>query len=135
MKNTNRCSHRTKGNETMENYNEKIAIILKKAGVTPAKHGWKYITEAVKMAVEDADVPTMNIYFDIARKFNTTKGGVERAIRHSIECAFNNMPSDIKSAIFGYTVSYNSGKVTNREFITTLAELITTEPNNPIWSM
>jgi two-component system response regulator (stage 0 sporulation protein A) len=119
----------------MENYNEKIAILLKKAGVTPANRGWKYITEAVKMAVEDADVPMMNLYFDIARKFNTTKAGVERAIRHSIDCAFNNMPPDIQSAIFGYTVPDNNGKVTNREFITTLAELITTEPNNPIWSM
>jgi hypothetical protein len=45
------------------------------------------------------------------------------------------MPPDIQSAIFGYTVPDNNGKVTNREFITTLAELITTEPNNPIWSM
>ena len=119
----------------MENYNEKIAILLKKAGVTPAKRGWKYIAEAVKMAVEDADVPMMNLYFDIARKFNTTEAGVERAIRHSINCAFSNMPSDIQSAIFGYTVPCNNGNVTNREFIATLAELITTEPNNPIWSM
>lgn len=118
----------------MKDYNERIAILLKKAGVTPGKLGWKYITEAVKIVVEDADILMMNLYYDIAKKFNTTVSGVERAIRVSIDCAFNNMPPNVQSVIFGYTVS-NAGKATNREFITTLAELLITEPNNPIWTM
>lgn len=122
----------------MENYNEKIAILLKKMGVSPALLGYKYITEALKMALEDDTVlysVTKRLYPTIAKKFNTTTSRTERAIRHSIERAFDNMPTDIQTAVFGNTVSYNKGKATNTEFIATLAELITTESNNPIWNM
>lgn len=121
----------------MENYNEKIAIILKKVGVTPANRGWKFLTEAVQMVVDDNDVIdgiTKRLYPSIAKKFKTTSGGVERAIRCSVLKAFDNMPTDMIYAIFGNTVS-SRGKATNSEFITTLAEIVTSEPNNPIWSM
>lgn len=122
----------------MENYNEKIAMLLKKVGVTPAHLGWEYITEAVKMVIEDKGMRYCNItrlYSVIARKHFVTAGSVERAIRHAIEGAFDKMPTDIRNAIFGNAVSRHTGKATNGEFITTLAEIITTEPNNPIWSM
>lgn len=122
----------------MENNNEKIAILLKKVGVTPANRGWKYLTEAVKMVVEDNDVVdgiTKRLYPDVAKKCKTTAHAVERAIRCSVLKAFDNMPADMVYAIFGNTVSRKDGKATNSEFITTLAELVTTEPHNPIWSM
>lgn len=120
----------------MENYKEKIAILLKKMGVSPALLGYKYLAEALKIAIEDdtvLDGITKVLYPTIAKKFNATVPRVERAIRHSIQCAFDNMPTDIQTAVFGNTVSHN--KATNSEFIATLAMLITTEPNNPIWSM
>lgn len=121
----------------MENYNEKIAILLKKVGVTPANRGWKFLKEAVEMVVEDNDVIdgiTKRLYPDIAKKFGTTSHAVERIIRYSVNKSFDNMPMDMIYTIFGNTVPRNS-KATNSEFITTLAELVTSEPNNPIWSM
>lgn len=126
-----------KGNK-MENYNEKIAILLKKVGVTPANRGWKYLTEAVKMVVEDNDVVdgiTKRLYPDVAKKCKTTAHAVERAIRCSILKAFDNMPTDMIYAVFGNSLSDEYRTATNSEFITTLAEIVTTEPNNPIWSM
>ena len=122
----------------MENYNEKIAILIKKMGVPPSLRGYKYVTEAVKMVLEDdtaIDGITKRVYPDIARKFNTTASGVERAIRHAIDRSFDNMPVDMISAVFGNTLSYANSKATNSEFIATLSELITSEPSNPIWSM
>jgi two-component system response regulator (stage 0 sporulation protein A) len=121
----------------MENYNEKIAILLKKVGVTPANQGWKYLTEAVKMVLEDdtvIDGITKRLYPEIAEKFKTTSSAVERGIRCSINRAFYNMPSKMVKYIFGNTLNKN-GTATNGEFIATLAELVTFEPNNPIWSM
>ena len=121
----------------MENYNEKIAILLKKVGVTPANIGWKYLTEAVQMEVEDEKViygMTKCLYPGIAKKYKTTSEAVERGIRYSINRAFYYMPGKMVKCIFGNTLTKN-GTATNGEFIATLAELVTSEPNNPIWSM
>lgn len=121
----------------MENYDEKIAILLKKTGVTPANCGWKYLTEAIKMVVDDADVIdgiTKRLYPDVAKKFKTTASAVERAIRNSVLKAFDNMPTYMIYVIFGNTLTKRD-TATNSEFIATLAELVTSEPNNPIWSM
>lgn len=86
----------------MENYNEKIATLLKKVGISPALLGYKYAKEAVKMVLEDdtvLDYVTKLLYPDIAKKFNSTASRVERAIRHSIERAFDNMTTDMITAI------------------------------------
>lgn len=117
--------------------NEKIAIILKKVGVSPSNLGWKYLTEAIKMVIDDADVIdgiTRRLYPAIAKKYNSNSRAVERAIRHFVRKAFKNMPSETRFFIFGNTVS-STRFATNSEFITTLAEIVTSEPNNPIWTM
>ena len=117
--------------------NEKIAILLKKVGVTPANLGWKYLTEAITMVVNNGDLAdgiTTHLLPEVADKFDSNFRAVERAIRCAIIKAFKNMPSDVKHFIFGNTVS-KTGFATNSEFITTLAELVTSEPNNPIWTM
>lgn len=122
----------------MDNYNEKIAILLKKVGASPANRGWRYIKEAVEMVVADfsmVDGITKRIYPDIAKKFKTSAPAVERAIRYSVDQAFENMTTDMIYSVFGNTLSRRNGKATNSEFITTIAELVTSEPNNPIWSM
>ena len=122
----------------MENYNEKVAILIKKVGISPALLGYKYITEAVNMVVDDdtvLDGITKRLYPDIAKKFKTTAVRVERMIRYAVDSSFQNMPVDMIKAIFSNTISPKTGKPTNSEFIATLAEVATSEPNNPIWSM
>ena len=118
----------------MEN-REKIAVLLKEVGVSPANLGWKYLTEAIEMVLVDAtalDGLTRVLYPAIAKKYNSTSSRVERALRYGVESAFLNMPEDVKHEIFGNTTRL-LGKATSGEFIGTLAELITTEPNHPIW--
>ena len=119
----------------MEN-NEKIAVLLKVVGISPANLGWKYLTEAITMVLADPtalDRVTKTIYYEVGKRFNTTPISVERAIRFAIVAAFDNMPEDVKYEIFGNTTR-RDGKVTNSEFIGTLAEVIALEPNNPIWT-
>jgi two-component system response regulator (stage 0 sporulation protein A) len=118
----------------MEN-NEKISVLLKVVGVSPANYGWRYIRDGVNIVLEDAEAInyiTKRLYPNIARKYGVTAQSVERAIRYSIVDAFNIMPKDVAHNIFRNTIREN-GKVTNSEFISTLAELIKSEPNNPIW--
>lgn len=120
----------------MENTNEKIAILLRMVGISPALLGYKYISAATKLVLADPsfiDNITSRLYPHIAKEYGTTSSRVERAIRHGVETAFLNMPNRVKSAIFGNTIV--NGKVTNSSFIATFAEVITTEPNNPIWKL
>lgn len=113
---------------------EKIAALLKVAGVSPANLGWKYLTDAITMSIKDRSVLdgiTKVLYPAIGEKYGCTRTSVERSIRHAVNNAFNNIPDDVKYEIFGNTA--NHGVVSNSEFIGTLAELIIDEPNNPIW--
>lgn len=82
---------------------------------------------AVMMAVEDMKVVgsvTKLLYPEIARRYNTTNGKVERAIRNAIEiswergnrCTFENM--------FGYCMESGQGRPTNSEYIAAIADTI-----------
>ena len=122
----------------MENRNEKIAILIKKMGVSPAILGYKYINEALKMALDDntiLDAITKRLYPDIAKKFGTNPNAVERMIRRACEKSYENMPLAMRDAIFSNTVCGYRGKPTNSEFLATLVEIMTSEPHNPIWTM
>ena len=63
----------------------------------------------------------------VAKKFKTTSSRVERAIRHSIEVAWNRGNVDTISQIFSYTISYNKSKPTNSEFIAMIADKLRLE--------
>ena len=65
---------------------------------------------------------TKVLYPNIARRYKTTASRVERAIRHSIEVAWNRGNVDAISQIFSYTISYNKSKPTNSEFIAMISD-------------
>lgn len=103
----------------------KVSRLLLKCGVEPHLLGYDYLGEAIEMVLEDKDAirqVTKIIYPRIARKYSTLPGRVERAIRHAVERAFFNMSAETIYEIFGNTMSYDSGKVTNSHFIAAVAE-------------
>lgn len=113
-------------------------VLLKKLGVNPAIKGWTYLNEAIQMSVDDPTVMeqvTKRMYPAIAKKCGTTPMRVERAIRHAVEQSCFVAPTEVLSAVFGNSIDPRRGKATNSQFIATLVNLITTEPDNPIWSM
>lgn len=113
-------------------------VLLKKLGVNPAIKGWTYLNEAIQMSVDDPTVMenvTKVMYFTVAKKCGTTPARVERAIRHAVEQAFFIAPTEAIAAVFGNSIDPRRGKATNSQFIATLANVILTEPDNPIWSM
>lgn len=109
-----------------------IALIntLRFVGVRPDLKGWDYLKEAVKLVMEDRDklhAMTKELYPTVAKTFKTTSSRVERAMRHAIEVAFSNMPAKVVDKVFGNTVSYETGKATNSQFIASIVEYLKTE--------
>lgn len=103
------------------------AKLLKKTGVPNHIKGYEYLGEAIELVCKDREqihLITKSLYPSIAKKFKTTPSRVERAIRHSIETAFNNLDANTIYDLFGNTVNWNSGRVTNSHFIAALSDLI-----------
>lgn len=104
---------------------EKISNIFISIGIPASIKGYGYLREGVKMAVENPSIInniTKELYPKIAEKFDTTPSKVERAIRHSIEVAFNKGRIDAINSIFGVRVYIGTEKPTNSEFIALLAD-------------
>ena len=102
-----------------------ITEILHEIGVPAHIKGYMYLREAITMVYTNIEILgsiTKVLYPVIAKKFKTTSSRVERAIRHSIEVAWNRGNVDTISSIFSYTISYNKSKPTNSEFIAMIAD-------------
>lgn len=102
-----------------------ITKIIHEIGVPAHIKGYNYIREAILMSIRDKEMInsiTKILYPEISKKYQTTSSRVERAIRHSIEVAWNRGNPDIIEEYFGYTVSDGKGKPTNSEFIALIAD-------------
>ena len=95
--------------------------------------GHPYMVEAILLVVEDRkyiDSVTFGLYPQVAAKFDTTAGRVERALRHLVEVTFNRGDWSILQRYFGNTVSADKGKPTNSEFIARIANIVKQELRN-----
>lgn len=104
-----------------------ISDTLIDVGVNPGLLGYDYLKIGVDMVCNDRDYlrnMTRRLYPEIAQQVGSTPSRVERAIRHAIEGAFNNMANDTYKRYFGNVVNLNSGKVTNTTFIAVIVERI-----------
>lgn len=104
-----------------------IVAFMKEVGVPAKLLGHNYLVCAVKLVVQDRTYTkqlTDRLYQDVAARCNTTDKRAERAMRHAIEVAFDRCDFDILRNIFGNTISYTRGKLTNGEFITASADEI-----------
>jgi two-component system response regulator (stage 0 sporulation protein A) len=107
-----------------------VTEIMRKIGIPPNIRGYKYIRNAVMMAVKDFEILnsiTKQLYPAIAKGHNTTPNRVERAMRHAIEVTWSRGQLDAIDSIFGYTVNINKGKPTNSEFIAMMADKLRLE--------
>lgn len=69
-----------------------VTEIMRKIGIPIKMVGYKYLKEAITVAVDDPDSlmsVTKNIYPQVATKFGTSAGNVERNIRYVIESAWS----------------------------------------------
>lgn len=102
-----------------------VTNIIHEVGVPAHIKGYQFVRSAIIMAVENMEVInsiTKLLYPEIAKKYKTTPSRVERAIRHSIEVAWNRGKSETMNELFGYTIASGKGKPTNSEFIAMIAD-------------
>lgn len=102
-----------------------VASLIHEIGIPAHIKGYRYLREAICMLMErDGTVGgiTKELYPAIARNHQTTPPRVERAIRHAIEVAWNRGNLEALSNLFGHTISRDSGKPTNSEFIAMVVE-------------
>ncbi len=112
------------------NLDQEITSLLHEIGVPAHIKGYMYLRESITMVYKNIDILgsiTKVLYPMVAKKYKTTSSRVERAIRHSIEVAWNRGNTDAISAIFSYTISYNKSKPTNSEFIAMIADKLRLE--------
>lgn len=102
-----------------------VTKIIHEVGVPAHIKGYQFIRSAILMAIENIEIInhiTKQLYPDLAKMYKTTPSRVERAIRHSIEVAWNRGRTETMEKLFGYTVSSDKGKPTNSEFIAMIAD-------------
>lgn len=104
-----------------------IREMLLELGAPDHLLGHDYVVEAILLVVEDRTYIsniTFGLYPQIAARFDTTAGRVERAIRHLIEVTWTRGDIDILGKYFGNTISLDKGKPTNGEFIARLSNVV-----------
>lgn len=115
------------------NLEARVTEIIHEIGVPAHIKGYKYLREAIIMAINDTEVinaVTKVLYPAVANRFATTPSRVERAIRHAIEVAWDRGDIETLQRFFGYTVSNIKGKPTNSEFIALIADKLQLQLKN-----
>lgn len=102
-----------------------ISSLIRDIGIPAHIKGYSYVRDAITLVLEDTDILsaiTKELYPTVARMHNTTATRVERAIRHSIEVAWQRGNLSTINSIFGTIVNDSKGKPTNSEFIAVISE-------------
>ena len=103
---------------------EEVYAALQELGIPSSLSGHSRAAYAICRVFEDPnliDYVTGVLYPQVAKACHTTPSRVERAIRHAIEVAWNRGDMDVIREYFGNTISSNTGKPTNSEFISQVA--------------
>lgn len=92
-------------------------------GITPNLSGYRFLSTAISMVIDNPDLITAQItktlYPDIAKLHKSTSLRVERAIRHAIEVACTRGSAFDVLGVRGDT---DKSKLTNSVFIAVCAE-------------
>jgi len=107
-----------------------VTDVIREIGIPAHIKGYQYLREAITMIVADNNFlgsVTKELYPTVAQKYSTTPSRVERAIRHSIEVAWNRGNIDLINQLFGCTVNKDKGKPTNSEFMAMIADKLRME--------
>lgn len=109
------------------NAEQMISEMMLDMGIPAHLKGYHYMRTAVLLAVEDMKVVgsvTKLLYPEIAKRYNTTDGKVERAIRNAIEISWERGNRQTFEKLFGYCMESGQGRPTNSEYIAAIADAV-----------
>lgn len=108
-----------------------IRTELFKLGVPEHLKGYEYLVESIAIVVCDRAALykiTQCVYPEVAQDYTVTSASVERAIRTAIEATFGNGENIAAlSTYFGKAYNARKAKVTNKAFVTRVANKIRTD--------
>ncbi|MBR1753120.1 MAG: sporulation initiation factor Spo0A C-terminal domain-containing protein [Ruminococcus sp.] len=110
-----------------------ITDILSGFCLTPKYSGYRYIRDAIKLAVTAQDVTlsiSKTIYPEIAKLNGTTASAVEMGIRTALHRCIPKSDDEKKLAYFGSYALKRDWSPTNREFIYVIADKLSCEFRN-----
>lgn len=120
--------------EKTSNKAERLATqMLLDMGVPAHLKGYRYVRTAVIMVEEDMSVVgsvTKLLYPELAKRYNTTDGKIERAIRNAIEVSWVRGNRNTFERLFGYCAESGQGRPTNSEYIAAVADAVRIQLNN-----
>ena len=109
------------------NVEQIISEMMLDMGIPVHLKGYHYMRTAVLLSVEDMKVVgsvTKLLYPEIAKRYNTTDGKVERAIRNAIEISWERGNRQTFEELFGYCKESGQGRPTNSEYIAAIADTV-----------
>ena len=106
-----------------------LTNILHELGFAPGTKGYAYLKDSIMMSYHDSSLIeegiTHKLYPEVAKKYQTTYGGVERVIRNAIEKAWTKRGNTrFQDELFGHTISAETGRPSNLTFIATIVNYL-----------
>ncbi len=117
----------TEGVDNVDNEEDVVNNLLNEFGIPRNLDGRAYIETAVNLrmsGIVKKEDGVLYLYQKTARKHETTRTRVERAIRYAVEHAFDCGNVEIIERYFGHALSAKTGKATNKQFIETVVAVI-----------
>lgn len=118
--------------ETYNNLDVIITEELHRFGIPVYAKGYRYVREAIRLTVENPEMLnyiTKVLYPAVAKTFQTTPVNVERAIRNSIQIAWDRGGFEGNKYCFGIAMQKKKVKPKNSEFIAIIADDIRLKRN------
>jgi two-component system response regulator (stage 0 sporulation protein A) len=109
---------------------ERLANIFITAGIPLHVKGYRFLREAVKLAIRNPNVInniTKQLYPAVAAMFDTSPSKVERAIRHAIEVAWARGKIENINSVYGIKIFGKGDKPTNGELIALISDKLIIE--------
>lgn len=104
-----------------------IRQILLDLGAPDHLIGHEYVVYGVQLMAQDRMYIhniSFGLYPQVAAKFDTTAGRVERAVRNLIDVTWSRGEWEVLHSYFGNTIHEDRGKPTNGEFLARLANVV-----------
>ena len=107
---------------------ERLSALFTRFGIPAYQKGYCFLRTALVRVIEERQSikqgDVTKLYEEVADEYGVSMSSVEKAMRHSIETAFERGNLEELDKVFGNIIDCSKGKTTNSEFIATVSEYI-----------
>lgn len=122
--------NKTNPKSNINELDRNISKIFLTIGLSPQQLGYQYLREAIKEVIiypSAINQVTKFLYPYIAKRYDSTPTKVERAMRHTLDSAWNKGRISQINNVFGVKIFSGNDKPSNSEFIALVADKLLVE--------